>query len=96
MPMYEYHCEANGQTVEVVHRMSERFETWGELCEKAGIDAGKTPAATPVKRLIGSGSVTNQNDTVSKRNARHGESSKNLRHGPMAAPARTNRILADR
>lgn len=92
MPLYEYVCETNGRTVEVVHRMSERFETWGELCSGAGIEPGDTAPEAPVKRLIGAGSTNNQNSTLSKSNARHGENSKQLKHGPMAAPARTNRF----
>lgn len=92
MPLYEYQCEANGQTVEVVHRMSERFETWGELCAAAEIEAGDTPADTPVTKLIGTGSINNQNSALSKRQARHGENSKSLSHGPMAAPLRSKKF----
>ncbi|MEX2465695.1 MAG: zinc ribbon domain-containing protein [Gemmatimonadota bacterium] len=52
MPYYEYHCPSNGRTVEVRHGMNERVETWGALIERTGIDAGDTPAATPVERLL--------------------------------------------
>lgn len=52
MPRYEYRCEANGRTVEVAHAMSERLATWGELCERAGIDPGPTAPSTPIERLI--------------------------------------------
>ncbi len=55
MAIYDYHCEANQRTVEVRHAMSERLQTWGELCECAGIDPGDTPPETPVKRLITGG-----------------------------------------
>ena len=92
MPLYEYQCETNGQLVEVVHRMSERYETWGELCEAAGRELGDTPADAPVQRLIGTGSLNNQTNTVSKNNARLGEKSKKLKYGPMAAPLRTKRF----
>ena len=92
MPMYEYLCETNGQTVEVVHRMSDRYATWGELCENAKIELGDTPADAPVTRLIGSGSTNNKNSTLSRQNARAGEKSKSLKYGPMAAAARTNRF----
>ena len=91
MPMYEYLCEANGQTVEVVHRMSERYATWGELCEGAQIEPGDTPADSPVQRLIGSGSINNQGNTLTKIQAKHGERSKSLSHGPMAAPPRSGK-----
>lgn len=57
MPTYDYVCEANGQVVEVRHRMSESLSTWGELCKTAGIDAGDTPVASPVKRLATGGQV---------------------------------------
>ncbi len=57
MPSYDYRCEHNGQVVEVMHKMSEKLSTWGELCEKAGLDAGDTPAEAPVVRLITGGSV---------------------------------------
>ncbi|MGB1884432.1 MAG: hypothetical protein ACPHUF_11040 [Gammaproteobacteria bacterium] len=88
MPLYEYHCETNGQTVEVVHKMSERYETWGELCAGAEIEVGDTPADTPIQRLIGGGSVNNLNNTLSKKNKLHGSNSKHLHSGPMAAPMR--------
>lgn len=32
--------------------MSEELKTWGEVCARAGIKPGKTPAKTPVVRLI--------------------------------------------
>lgn len=57
MPTYDYRCEANGRVLEVKHRMSEEINTWGELCERAGIEAGETPADSPVKRLATGGQV---------------------------------------
>lgn len=56
MPTYDYRCEANGQVVEVVHRISETITNWGELCVRAGIDPGETPANAPVVRHITGGS----------------------------------------
>lgn len=56
MPRYDYLCEANGQTVEVNHKMSEQVTTWGELCAIAEIDAGSTPPESPVTKLITGGS----------------------------------------
>ena len=91
MPMYEYLCEANGRSVEVVHRMSERYETWGELCEKSQIDPGDTPPESPVRRLIGGGTVNNTGNTLTKIQEKHGERSKQLKHGPMAAPPRSGK-----
>jgi predicted nucleic acid-binding Zn ribbon protein len=52
MPTYEYHCPSNGQTLEVRHKMSEKLMTWGELCERAGVQLEGTPAETPIKRNI--------------------------------------------
>ena len=57
MPTYDYRCEANGRVVEVSHRMLEQMNTWGELCERAGIDPGDTPADFPVKRLATGGNL---------------------------------------
>lgn len=57
MPTYDYFCESNGRTVEVSHRMAEQLSSWGELCERAGIDAGRTDRKTPVRKLISGGAV---------------------------------------
>lgn len=52
MPYYEYHCAANGRTIEVRHGMSETMRSWGEVTRRAGLDLGDTPPDTPVRRLI--------------------------------------------
>ena len=52
MPYYEYHCPANGQTVEVRHGMGEELDSWGSLAERAGIPLGETPDSTPVERIL--------------------------------------------
>ena len=57
MPSYDYRCEANGRVVEVRHGMNEKLATWGEVCEKAGIDPGETAADAPVNRLITGGGI---------------------------------------
>jgi predicted nucleic acid-binding Zn ribbon protein len=57
MPTYDYRCDANGRVVEVSHRMSEKLGTWGELCERAHLDCGDTPADAPVQRLATGGNV---------------------------------------
>ncbi|HEB56899.1 MAG TPA: zinc ribbon domain-containing protein [Gammaproteobacteria bacterium] len=57
MPTYDYACEENGRVVEVQHRMSEVITTWGELCERAGIDLGHTAKDAPVKKLATGGQV---------------------------------------
>ena len=52
MPTYEYYCEANGKTIEVIHSMSQDLETWGEVCELSGSEVGKTPSESPVIRQL--------------------------------------------
>lgn len=59
MPTYDYRCEANQHIYEVKHAMSERPETWRELCELAGIDSGDIAGDTKVTRLISGGGVVN-------------------------------------
>ena len=57
MPSYDYRCEHNGQVIEVMHKMSEKLNTWGELCELAGQELGDTPADAPGVRLSTGGNV---------------------------------------
>lgn len=57
MPTYDYRCETNDRVIEVTHRMSERLSNWGELCARAGIEAGDTPSDAPVHRLATGGNV---------------------------------------
>ena len=52
MPVYEYHCDANGETIEVVHSMSANLSIWGEVCYVAQIPLGDTDASAPVRRVI--------------------------------------------
>lgn len=61
MPSYDYHCPDNGQVVEVKHRISELLKTWGEVCDKAGIEPGATPADAPVEKLITGGGIVKSN-----------------------------------
>lgn len=61
MPTYDYRCATNDRVLEVQHRMSEVLHNWGELCERAGIDLGDTPAETPVERLATGGNVISSN-----------------------------------
>jgi hypothetical protein len=61
MPTYEYHCPANGKTIEVWHRMNHSVVSWGELCELASIDPGETQASSPVNRLISGGQLLRSN-----------------------------------
>ena len=57
MPTYDYRCEANGRVLEVSHRMSERLQTWGELCAMLGMETGDTAPESPVTRLATGGNV---------------------------------------
>jgi hypothetical protein len=61
MPTYDYRCDANGQVVEVSHRMSETIAVWGDLCARAGFDLGETPADSPVHRLATGGNIISKN-----------------------------------
>jgi hypothetical protein len=61
MPTYDYRCDANGRVVEVNHRMSENLSTWGEVCDRAGLQLGETPADSPVHRLATGGNIISSN-----------------------------------
>ena len=52
MPYYEYRCLENGRTVEVRHGMNEKLQTWGDVVERAGAEAGDTALDSPVERLM--------------------------------------------
>ena len=52
MPTYDYRCEANQKVYEVKHSISERLDTWGELCECAGFSTGGIAPDARVTRLI--------------------------------------------
>ena len=58
MPRYDYLCDANGQQIEVVHSLSRKLTTWGEICELAGCPLGDTPADSPVRRVITTAPMT--------------------------------------
>lgn len=55
MPYYDYYCAANDRTVEVRHAMSEKLETWGELCDRVGLPRGDTPSDEPIERKVTAG-----------------------------------------
>ena len=52
MPTYEYYCEVNDKTVEVLHSMDDVILTWGELCACAEVDVGDTATHTAVERKL--------------------------------------------
>ena len=57
MPSFDFHCEANGQTVEVMLKMHEELTTWGELCARKGLPLGDTPAESPIAKVFTSACV---------------------------------------
>ena len=59
MPRYDYHCEANGRTVEVVHGINERLLTWGEVCDLVGVEGDKTDRNSPVQKIITAAPMAN-------------------------------------
>jgi hypothetical protein len=52
LPRYDYRCDDNGQTIEVVHKISTVVATWGDLCDLAGIDPGETVKSALVRKVI--------------------------------------------
>ncbi len=52
MPVYEYFCQTNKTAVEIEHPITESLSTWGELCDRTGIDPGETPKDSPVEKLL--------------------------------------------
>lgn len=52
MPLYDYFCSSNNQRLEVSHSMNLEVSTWGQLCELAKCELGKTPADATVRRLV--------------------------------------------
>ena len=54
MITYDYHCDANGETITVSHSIKETLTNWGQLCSLANHSMGQTPPHTPIRRLISS------------------------------------------
>ena len=52
MPVYEYLCDANGRTIEVIHAVDRKIRNWGELCYAAQITLGDTDPMAAVRRII--------------------------------------------
>jgi predicted nucleic acid-binding Zn ribbon protein len=52
MPAYDYFCEANGCTIEVVHTVNATLKTWGEVCYVAQVPLGDTDPLAPVRKII--------------------------------------------
>ncbi len=69
MPRYEYHCEANGQTVEVRHGMDYRIRNWGELCFAAQVPIGDTDFEAPVRKLMSAPAIAVSTGNAELKNA---------------------------
>ena len=52
MITYDYHCDANGETITVSQSIKETLTNWGQLCSLANHHMGQTPPHTPIRRLI--------------------------------------------
>ena len=52
MPVYDYHCERNGRTVQVSHPLGTELTIWGEVCYAAQIPLGDTDPLSAVRRVI--------------------------------------------
>lgn len=52
MPTYAYKCAGNGQVIEVRHSIKDDLKTWGELCDRAELPLGDTPAEAEVERIL--------------------------------------------
>ena len=57
MPSYVYECEANGEVVEVRHKMSFVIRHWGELCFAAQIPLGDTEFEAPVRKRMSAAAI---------------------------------------
>ena len=59
MARYDYYCDANGQTVEVVHSIYALVSSWGDLCQLASIGLGETGEEEPVRKIITTAPMAN-------------------------------------
>ena len=59
MARYDYYCDANGQTIEVVHSISELVTSWADLCQLTGTDIGETDESSPVRKIITTAPMAN-------------------------------------
>ncbi|MDA0821610.1 MAG: zinc ribbon domain-containing protein [Proteobacteria bacterium] len=58
MPRYDYFCADNGQTVEVIHRVDQVLETWGEVCYAAQISMGDTDFVASVRKVLSAPNIS--------------------------------------
>lgn len=58
MPVYEYRCDDNGQTVTVKHGMDYVIRNWGELCFAAQVPMGDIDFEAPVRKLMSAPAIS--------------------------------------
>lgn len=59
MPRYDYFCDENGRTLEVIHAMALQVSNWGELCGLAGAQVGSTDPNASVHKIITTAPMAN-------------------------------------
>lgn len=69
MPVYEYICEANGEVVEVSHKMDVVIRNWGELCFAAQHSLGETDFEAPVRKRLRATAIALPAGNAALRNA---------------------------
>ncbi|MGE0482724.1 MAG: zinc ribbon domain-containing protein [Gammaproteobacteria bacterium] len=69
MPVYDYVCEANGEIVQVRHKMDVRIRNWGELCFAAQIPLGATDFEAPVRKRLSPPAIAVQTTNAELKNA---------------------------
>lgn len=59
MPRYDYFCEENDRTIELIHPISEVVSNWGELCRVAKINVGTAASDAPVRKVFNTPPMAN-------------------------------------
>lgn len=52
MPVYLYRLQDTGERIEARHSMKDEPQTWGELCQLAGLDPAGHEPGVRIERLI--------------------------------------------
>lgn len=60
MPTFDYHCPANGRTLEVMHPLDKAPGNWGDLRRMAGIEDDPHLDEKSVERLYSFGAVVSR------------------------------------
>lgn len=69
MPVYEYVCEANGEVVEVRHKMNVVIRNWGELCFATQRPLGDTDFEAPVRKRMSAPAIALPTGNAELKNA---------------------------